>query len=229
MTNRDVKRRRVDFGPKPGVAIDEDGDLLLRVGGEYEGHDPVTYRVDSRALARHSPVFKRMLFGGFKEARPADGGGDDGWTVDLPADNPIDFKLFLDIVHGWSAEVPAKTTPTVVAGLVIIAAKYDAISTLRPYAKCWGELIEPDLSEWQNRINDHPWKWQAYFEYIKESLRILFIAWEIGQASIFRGQCLFLIQYIPSDVEPLVELLREQDQQTIDVFESLDAQGIIRE
>ncbi|KAF6823155.1 hypothetical protein CPLU01_11590 [Colletotrichum plurivorum] len=218
MTDRDVKRRRLDFErPKTGVTIDEDGDLLLRVGGEGEDQERVTYRVDARTLARHSPVFKQMLFGGFKEARPAGGGDADGWVVDLPEDDAIDFKLFLDIIHGWVAKVPAEPTSDVVAGLVLIAAKYDAIAILRPYA-----------DRWTDRLEDIPRPFPGHIEVIKDALRALYVNWEFGHASRFRTKFLSLIWNIRFDDEVWGVLVR-QDQQIIDIYEHLDANGIIRE
>ncbi|KAF6804507.1 hypothetical protein CSOJ01_10167 [Colletotrichum sojae] len=218
MTDRDVKRRRLDFErPKAEVTIDEDGDLLLRVGSEGEDQERVTYRVDARTLARHSPVFKQMLFGGFKEARPAGGGDIDSWIVDLPEDDAIGFKLFLDIIHGWVAKVPVEPTSDVLAGLVLIAAKYDAIAILRPHAETWTQRLEADPSPFPGLV-----------EYIKDGLRALYVNWEFGRANRFRAKFLFLIWRIRFDDE-VWGVLVKPDQQIIDIYEHLDANGIIRE
>ncbi|KAF6812010.1 hypothetical protein CMUS01_13154 [Colletotrichum musicola] len=197
MTDRDVKRRRLDFErPKTGVTIDEDGDLLLR----------------ALALATDA---KQMLFGGFKETRPAGGGDADGCVVDLPEDDAIDFKLFLDIIHGWVAKVPAEPTSDVVAGLVLIAAKYDAIALFRPYA-----------DRWTDRLEDDPSPFPGHIEFTKDALRALYVNWEFGHAWGFRSKFLSLIWHIRFDDEVWGVLVR-QDQQMIDIHEHLDSNGII--
>ncbi|OIW30032.1 hypothetical protein CONLIGDRAFT_632143 [Coniochaeta ligniaria NRRL 30616] len=50
------------------IIFEEDGDLRLEVGPER-----MPMIVCPKALARASPVFKRILFGGFAESKPADG------------------------------------------------------------------------------------------------------------------------------------------------------------
>lgn len=52
--------------PASPIVLDPDGDLHLAVGTAKV--NPVRFVVCSRALARASPVFKAMLFGGFSES-----------------------------------------------------------------------------------------------------------------------------------------------------------------
>lgn len=49
------------------IVFDEDGDLTLIVGEDEQG-----FIVCSKTVARVSRPFKRMLYGHFKEAKPAD-------------------------------------------------------------------------------------------------------------------------------------------------------------
>jgi hypothetical protein len=49
----------------PTIYLDKDGDLRLQVGSETGG-DVQNFVVCSRTMGRSSPVWKAMLFGGFK-------------------------------------------------------------------------------------------------------------------------------------------------------------------
>jgi hypothetical protein len=62
------------------VNMDDEGDLLLQVGGETDNFiemddiQPITFRVCSKSMARSAPFFKRLLFGGMVESqRPENG------------------------------------------------------------------------------------------------------------------------------------------------------------
>ncbi|KAH0420595.1 hypothetical protein CcaCcLH18_13920 [Colletotrichum camelliae] len=122
------------------VTVEEDGDLLLVAG--CEGLEPTTYLVCSRALARHSPVFKAMLFGDFAEARPTDGSQ---WVVEVSGDNPYMFPMFLSIVHGCFKDVRTKLDIYELGALLVIVQKYDALPIIRPWVREWMEHAR-DLS-----------------------------------------------------------------------------------
>ena len=77
--------------PNRRVVMDPDGDLILLVGCETQSPEQEVL-VCSRSMRRASPVWKKMLYGNFKEAKPAQG----QWTVSLPDDEP---EPMLTILH----------------------------------------------------------------------------------------------------------------------------------
>lgn len=143
MASHRAKRTKLDdIGVDPQtVIVEEDGDLHLGVG--HEGGELTTYVVCSRALARHSPVFKAMLFGDFAEARPTDGSQ---WVVEVSEDNHEMFPIFLNIVHGCFKDVPTKLHIQELCALVVIVEKYDALPIIRPWVKEWME----QAAEWSD-------------------------------------------------------------------------------
>lgn len=84
--------------------IDPRGDLILVVGGDTAASEnPTTSRflVCSRTLARTSPVFAAMLYGGFAESKPSSPpvpGRE--WFVRLPGDDCAAMQQLLHLLHG---------------------------------------------------------------------------------------------------------------------------------
>ncbi|KAJ1324717.1 BTB/POZ domain-containing protein 3/6 [Microdochium nivale] len=95
--------------------IDELGDLWIvtRGVGSWGSKQPVKFQVCSRALARASPVFKTMLYGGFAEARPSDGGE---WLVELPDDPAPAMKQLFEIMHSQFHSLVGENTDVPEAG-----------------------------------------------------------------------------------------------------------------
>lgn len=144
----------------PTIYLDEKGDLRLRVGGEV---DEVSqdFVVCSRALGRSSPVLKTMLFGGFAESRPAEGGGE--WSVDLPEDATEAMEIVLNIVHGRFNLVPEKLSLSRLYDVLTITEKYDMTVITRPWARSWMQGVKHQT--------DNPF--------------LLCVAWELGDAEVF--------------------------------------------
>lgn len=165
MASHRAKRTRLDdIGVDPQtVIVEEDGDLHLDVG--HEGGELTTYVVCSRALARHSPVFKAMLFGDFAEARPTDGSQ---WIVEVSEDNREMFPIFLNIVHGCFKDVPTKLHIQELCALVVVVEKYDALPIIRPWVKEWME----QAAEWSD---------------IGYSSHLVCLAWVTGHRAIFEN------------------------------------------
>ncbi|KAB5545661.1 hypothetical protein GE09DRAFT_1243407 [Coniochaeta sp. 2T2.1] len=123
------------------VVFDDEGDLQLKVGRRK-----ITLVVCSKSLARTSPVFKKMLFGGLAESKPA---GDVEWVVELPEDDINGMHLLMHIVHGNLEKVPKKMSDslrfcnapedvsTVLRGITCTADKYDMVRLLHPWADAW--------------------------------------------------------------------------------------------
>ncbi|XEV01058.1 hypothetical protein FSHL1_006345 [Fusarium sambucinum] len=81
------------------MEFDKHGDIKLCVGKT----NPATFKACSRALARTSPVFDRMLYGGFIESKKPDNGE---WVVSPPEDKATAMALFLHISHGQFDRIP---------------------------------------------------------------------------------------------------------------------------
>ncbi|OIW22434.1 hypothetical protein CONLIGDRAFT_638350 [Coniochaeta ligniaria NRRL 30616] len=148
------------------VYFDPDGELHLEVGSEK-----VAYVVCPRSLARASPVFKRMLYGGFAEARPADG----NWRVQLPDDNPEALALLLNIVHGHFDKIPMGMREIELYEATVLTNKYDMTHTLRPWAQHWLK----ELPKTKREIPAHR----------------IWIAWEMGDSNLFKTEVDFLQLY----------------------------------
>ncbi|KAK3488019.1 uncharacterized protein B0T23DRAFT_407201 [Neurospora hispaniola] len=116
------------------VEIDPDGDLLL-----YTKPDPglggrFRFRVCSAALRRHSPVWKAMLFGPWKESKPAD---DSEWAVEFPEDLAYEFQIVLNIIHGLVDRVPSSLDIDTFFKLLILVNKYDIAHIMKPWCTTW--------------------------------------------------------------------------------------------
>ncbi|KAK0706013.1 hypothetical protein B0T26DRAFT_861902, partial [Lasiosphaeria miniovina] len=122
------------------VNIDEDGDLLLRVGSELEESEHRLFRVCSSALRRASPVWKKMLFGLWAEAKPKEG----QWVVSLPDDPSTALEVILDIIHARFQCLPNTFTPslTQIYQILILVDKYDVVHVIRPCVKEWTKTLE---------------------------------------------------------------------------------------
>ncbi|KAE9572328.1 hypothetical protein CGMCC3_g11745 [Colletotrichum fructicola] len=124
------------------VSFDPNGDLYLHVGAGVEKKTK-TYFVCSKALARASTVFRKMLYGGFAESGHSD--ADHGWTVDLPEDRQQPMEMMLNIVHGAFEKVPEKIELTELYTFLVVTEKYDATNITRPWAKGWMEGVKTSM------------------------------------------------------------------------------------
>lgn len=140
---------------QPTTVFDKNGDLTLRVS-----EPPADFRVASTALTRASPVFDRMLNGGFSESRT--GKGD--WVVCLPGDGAEEMRIFLAIIHSEFADVPGHMPLSRLHRLLSLTSKYDVTAKVRPWAARW-------LAEVKNEVEDP---------------RLLAVAWELGEVHTAR-------------------------------------------
>ncbi|KAL0781906.1 hypothetical protein CaCOL14_003241 [Colletotrichum acutatum] len=146
------------------VSFDDRGDLTLRVGSlEDGGADVFEFVVCSRALARASPVFRAMLFGGFSESKPEG----DTWIVKLPEDRPAPFFILLNIIHGRFRAVPQKLKLDELYQLLVVTNKYDMLSVIFQWAPSWFEPFKTLEAS------------------IEGNERLLWIAWELGDKGAF--------------------------------------------
>lgn len=119
---------------KEPIKFDPEGDLRLIVGS---GSDAQEMLVDSRALCRSTPVFRKMLAGTFAEAKPASG----DWVVKLPEDNPNGFVILMDMVHHLYERTPNKPSLQELYDLTVLTDKYDMTRILRSKARLWFNCI----------------------------------------------------------------------------------------
>jgi len=122
----------------PKLSIDADGDLILVVGPRSR-----EFLVCSKALSRASRVFKCMLNGPFKEARPEAG----PWVVTLPEDNDAAAELMLYIIHSMFDHVPATLSVAELYDALVFADKYDMTGHFRPWMENWLAQNRQDLRE----------------------------------------------------------------------------------
>jgi hypothetical protein len=106
---------------------DSCGDLTLVVGSDT---NKPTFLVCSRSLSRSSPVFRAMLYGSFRESRPAD---INSWLVELPDDSAIPAGILFDIVHGrFRMVTPRMVRLDALYEILAFTDKYDMTSLLVP-------------------------------------------------------------------------------------------------
>jgi len=170
------------------LSFDDTGELMLEIGTTRA----TLCRVCPRALARVSPVFKTMLYGGFAESKPEEG----DWVVRFPEDKITGFALMLDIIHGHVHKVPrvaedfdeyfesgeARMYSSLALDMVYHAArvadKYDLVHLLWPWAASWIELVAKSGSEdFEIATNKGYWRGQ-----------LLWIAWIFGDMMLMNDQ-----------------------------------------
>lgn len=143
------------------IIFDPRGDIKLCVGET----DPVTFTACSRALARTSPVFERMLFGSFRESRKSD---DKDWVIKLPEDNATALSLFLRISHGQFDLVPRTLSIDDLYDLTVLSNYYDGTHMLEPWIVRWMPSVEDNAKASRTSMAKGIW-----------------IAWEFGQKDSF--------------------------------------------
>ncbi|KAK3180936.1 hypothetical protein K4F52_007750 [Lecanicillium sp. MT-2017a] len=89
-----------------------------------------------------SPVFDRMLYGPYVEARNGRMSAND-WTVTLPEDKPAPLRLFLDIAHANFAMIPPVLSVNELYDLAALTNYYNATPLLSPWIEVWlGSIAE---------------------------------------------------------------------------------------
>lgn len=178
--------------PPARVKIDADGDLFLQVGKnqclteskdrseEHEHKYAVIYVVDSKAVSRSSPVWRKMLNGPFAESKRPDPDSGEEWTVELPDDDPTAILTIMNIIHNHFSQVPrgedAMPTESLYQ-LTVLTDKYDLTHLLYPWADNWTTPLEDRLSY---AIKDE--KSAQIFPTLE---MFLWISWELGNVQLF--------------------------------------------
>lgn len=161
----------------PPIEFDKRGDLKLSVGPP-NATSSNSFLVCSRAMARISPVFDRMLYGSFAEAKPppppttdtdTDSSSKAEWVVDLPADDPVSLAILTRVAHGRFSEVPKALTIDGLYALTTLSHYYDATQALVPWIDTWLAAVE---DVWRDSNQLMP--------------KFLWVTWEFGRKSLFR-------------------------------------------
>ncbi|OIW30068.1 hypothetical protein CONLIGDRAFT_644092 [Coniochaeta ligniaria NRRL 30616] len=177
------------FAKTAPMVFDSEGDLRFEVG---EGVRKIACTVCSRSVARASPVFKTMLFGGFAESKPSEG----AWVVQLPEDDINAMSILFNIIHGHVHKVP-KILPKTMAELAgpsshcsdddavetdvlylitTAADKYDLIHILRPWVKYWLDRIK-GKKRWAKGVWENNW-----------CSELIWAAWILGDLDLLHSQ-----------------------------------------
>ncbi|RYP37415.1 hypothetical protein DL768_010870 [Monosporascus sp. mg162] len=161
------------------IEFDQRGDLKLRVGPPDDATSN-SFLVCSRALARISPVFDRMLYGSFAEAKPANS---KDWVVDLIADDPAALVILLRIAHCRFQEVPETLTIDGLYALTTLTHYYDATPALSPWIDSWLASVE-DI--WRDSNVIMP--------------KLLWVAWELGRKIPFGNAARRILTEAPASL-----------------------------
>jgi hypothetical protein len=150
-------------GPSPEqtIHVDPEGDLVLRVGSELG--TPADIRVCSSTMRRASLVWKSMLFGPWKESKPALG----DWVVSLPEDKTWAMRVLLSIAHGNFGDVPKTVDVVQLYDIVMLADKYALLRMLQPWVNPWIDSVQN-----QEKITGQEWLMRAH------------AAWELGEEKL---------------------------------------------
>lgn len=171
------------------IVFDKDGDLTLLVGPLK-----TPFKVDSKSLARASPVFKAMFYRPFAESKAKFAEGD--WVIHLPEDQVIAMEIILNIVHVNVPKIP-RTLPNTVdiykrkrpfssvcLYLVSRAAdKYRVVNILNPWLDTWLKAARRLASDW--------------------SAEMLRIAWILGDERLLGKQLDMLVRTTFIEADPI--------------------------
>ena len=175
------------------TVLDEDGDLIIQVSAETSEPERA-FQVCASTMRRASPVWKRMLFGPWIEAKPSTG----EWVVALPEDKPSPLSVLLGIIHGkFQFLIPswriASHDFAFVSDVLVVADKYDLFDCLRPWAADWLFPVESD-----SKLTGH------------EVLQRMDVVWELGsqdKLSYILKTLIFVST--EADIEELLDLSAE--------------------
>jgi BTB/POZ domain len=161
------------------IEFDPDGDvaliLLNRVGdldakgkdaqntdqAENWAHLDINYpaviqmRVSSGHLILVSPVFKRLLKGGFAECHTLTSAGTA--EISLPDDDPQAMQILLNIIHGHTRKVPREIKFDTLTQISILIDKYCLHEVVEVFTDIWFDKLKCEIPEWFSEEKSMPW------------------------------------------------------------------------
>ncbi|PQE15497.1 BTB POZ domain-containing protein [Rutstroemia sp. NJR-2017a WRK4] len=173
-----------------------DGDLI---------HEPVTKvakRVELQVSAKHlmlaSPVFKVMLRekDRFKEGEDLHNTGT--VRIDLPDDEPLPFRILMNVIHCRSALVPKEVKPKTLYKLALLVDKYQMHDAVNLCSEIW--IAHQDL----DILTDTSEK--LFVDgYLKKHLYWLCISWIFADNVLFETVTANLTRGIGEDLSKAIE------------------------
>jgi len=137
----------------------------------------IVFRVSAKHLNMASPVFQKLINGGFRESKPNDQVLLEIRTSDW---NAQALLVLLDIIHGHHNDVPKELTQEIVAHVALIADYYDCVDIVKVFYCGWEASFDNDWeSDWPNTNN------QGLTDFGKAQQFQLLIAWT------FQGDLVF--------------------------------------
>ncbi|KAF3065182.1 putative nuclear pore protein [Daldinia childiae] len=141
--------------------IDSDLDIPL-----YTQRGPTVCKVSSAHLALASPVWRTMLYGNDAVKRS----DVEDWVVSIEGDASALITLFC-IIHYEFNKIPTTMSPDELHSIAVAINQY----------KC-AHLVYPWVEMWVNRLPEY----DTTKEYHRNSRKTVFIAWVLGDISLFR-------------------------------------------
>lgn len=208
--------------------FDKLGDLILMVGTA-----PAEFKVCSRAMARASIVFDKMLYGQWAESKHhrridehhegqdhESGNGEDGfgrWTVELPDEDPETFSFILSRIHDDDEKVPNYPDFDTLHMLVIQIDKCDLF-----------HLFARFVGKWTTALNDYAYDFglrAARLDVGRCDSTVLTIAWLLGQYKLLDVALNHITKNAKLDAE---DHLVRQHGSMIEFFHSLGEADLLR-
>jgi BTB/POZ domain len=182
------------------IEFDPDGDVVLILLNkdestvqDAEGKDPqstdqaensarpdngsepavIQMRVSSGHLILVSPVFKRLLKGGFAESHTLSSAG--AAEISLPEDDPQAMQILLDIIHGHTRKVPRQIKFDTLTQISILIDKYSLHEVAEVFTDMWFDKLRYYISE---RLSEDlmPWICVSWVlrkpDYFKNATRV---------------------------------------------------------
>lgn len=149
------------------IEADKRGDIQLKLLPE-DAAEPIVFRTCSRTLARVSPVFDRMLYGGFVEARSNKTKDSENWVVSLSEGSPSSMTVFLSIAHAHFHQIPKMLPIDELYELTALTHYYDATHILSPWVGTWMASLDDIVRDAKVLMP-----------------KMLWISWELGRRDIF--------------------------------------------
>jgi DNA-directed RNA polymerase subunit RPC12/RpoP len=123
-----------DKNVQPLQVIDDLGDVTFTVGNPaHEDKKIGDFRVNSNVLRLASPVFKRMLEPGFKEADMFKRGE----SIPLVGDDYVAVDILFKIVHYNPHIIDDIEDPSILATVALHSDKYDCSDIVKPWVGHW--------------------------------------------------------------------------------------------